>query len=401
MRAISGAQGPGPDGRPRPRAGGRRRRRARRSIGARLAAAAAALAVLAGLVVLANVTGVLPSSLASRALPPLLGGPSPVARTADDPARAPGRPAPAPLQVGVVGSQAPQAADQVASLGAHVMRDEFTTSTTVEQLAPVVDRLAARGIRLQPLVGWDNGSPAPDLTAVARWAAAFGPGGSHWAGRTDVDPSVAMTDIELGNENAFYYKSGLPDDADYHALGTAYGRRSVEAARAVNRANPAVGVLVELESADGKRSSWIDDTLNAGGPDLVRLMHGPVIHPYGPDWQQKIDRDTGFLRAHGVTMPFFVTEWGISSDNGPALSGNYDFPVDLTYDRAGALLSTALDRMGAEPAKVRQVLLYQLGDQRDPGSDAEREHYFGLFRRDGSDKGAYTAAVRSACRRFP
>jgi hypothetical protein len=264
-----------------------------------------------------------------------------------------------------------------------------------------VDRLAARGIRLQPLVGWDNGAPAPDLTAVARWAAAFGPGGSHWAGRTDVDPSVAMTDIELGNENAFYYKSGLPDDDQYHALGTAYGRRSVEAARAVNRANPAVGVLVELESADGKQSSWIDDTLDAGGPDLVRLMHGPVIHPYGPDWQQKIDRDTGFLRAHGISMPFFVTEWGISSDNGPALSDNYDFPVDLTYDRAGALLSTALDRMNTQPAKVRQVLLYQLGDQRDPGADAEREHYFGLFRRDGSDKGAYTAAVRSACRRFP
>ncbi len=408
MRAISGDQGPADRPRPRPRAGGRRRRRARRGVGARLAAAAAVLAVLAGLVVLANVTGVLPSSLASRALPPLLSGgdPSPVARAADDPtgATAPGagtgRAAAPRMQVGVVGSQAPQAAGQVASLGAHVMRDEFTPSTTVDQLAPVVDRLAARGIRLQPLVGWEDGSPAPDLTAVAQWAAAFGPGGSHWAGRP-VDPSVAMTDIELGNENAFYYKSGLPDDDHYHALGTAYGQRSVEAARAVNRANPAVGVLVELESADGKQSSWIDDTLNAGGPDLVRLMHGPVIHPYGPDWQEKIDRDAGFLRAHRVTMPFFVTEWGISTDNGPALTDNYDWPVDLTYDRAGGLLSTALDRMGAEPGRIRQVLLYQLGDQRASGTDTEREHYFGLLTSDGADKGAYTAAVRAACRRFP
>ena len=57
--------------------------------------------------------------------------------------------------------------------------------------------------------------------------------------------------------------------------------------------------------------------------------------------------------------------------------------------------------MGGEPQRIRQVLLYQLGDQRDPGTDTEREHYFGLFRSDGSDKGAYTAAVRTLCRRFP
>jgi hypothetical protein len=323
------------------------------------------------------------------------GSPSPVASAA------PGAPrATLPLQLGVVGSQAPQAPDQIAGLGAHVMRDEFTAANTVEQLAPIVDRLAARGIRLQPLVGWDDGSPAPDLTAVARWAAAFGPGGTHWAGRP-VDPAVAMTDIELGNENAFYYKSGLPDDARYHQLATAYGQRAVAAARAVHAANPAVGVLVELESADSERSTWIDDTLAAGGPDLVRLMHGPVIHPYGPDWQQKIDRDRGFLGRHGVTAPFYVTEWGISSDNGTSLSDNYDWPVDLTYDRAGALLTTAIDRMAAQPDRVRQVLLYQLGDQRDPRENTNREHYFGLLRHDGSDKGGYTAAVRALCRRFP
>jgi hypothetical protein len=302
------------------------------------------------------------------------------------------------LQLGVVGSQAPQAPDEIHALGAHVMRDEFTAGTTVEQLAPIVDALAARGIRLQPLVGWDDGTPAPDLTAVARWAAAFGPGGTHWAGRSD---ATAMTDIELGNENAFYYKSGVPDDDRYHALARAYGARAADAARAVHAANPAVGVLVELESADSERSTWIDDTLAAGGPDLVHLMHGPVIHPYGPDWQAKIDRDRGFLRARGVTAPFFVTEWGISSDDGADLSDNYDWPTDLTYDRAGALLRTAVTAMAGEPDRVRQVLLYQVFDQRDPGEDTDREHYFGLVRHDGSDKGGYTAAVRDLTGRYP
>ena len=147
-------------------------------------------------------------------------------------------------------------------------------------------------------------------------------------------------------------------------------------------------------------STWIDDTLAAGGPDLVRLLHAPVIHAYGPNWRSKLDQNFRFLAARGVHKPYAMTEWGISTDDGADLDDNYDWPTDLTYDRAGSLLTDAVNQMSSLRNELGQVLLFQLHDQRDPGTDTDREHYFGLLRLDGSVKGAYTAAARTAYGRY-
>jgi len=359
------------------------------------------VALVLGVVVVVLVVGALLLAGSLGGLLRLDGARSPAPPAGADPVAAaatrPPPPGTRPFEVGVVGSEDPASSDQVAGLGARVARAEFTADTTVEELAPLVGSLAQRGIRLQPLVGWGNGTPAPDLTGVARWASAFGPRGSFWAGRSD---AVAMIDIELGNENAFYYKSGVPEDARYRGLATAYGRRAVDAARAVDRANPAVGLLVELEAGDSESPAWIDGTLSAGGPDLVRLLHAPAIHPYGPDWRAKLDRSFRYVAKWGVHKPFALTEWGIATDDGVSLTDNYDYPTDLTYAQAARLLSTAVREMSALPGEVQQVILYQVHDQRDPGTDTEREHYFGLLRLDGSNKGELTAAARDAYGRF-
>jgi len=352
-----------------------------------------AVLVVAGLVI----AGVVALAGASPSTAPAAAPAGGAAAAGSSSARANPGAAGRPFQLGIVGSEDPGNVDQVSGLGARLMRAEFTPDTTVEQLEPLVAATAARGIRLQPLVGWDDGTPTPDLTAVSRWAAAFGPRGTFWAGRSD---ATAITDIELGNENSFSYKSGDVAKSTYRDLATTYGHRAADAARAVDAANPAVGVLVELESGDTDKSTWIDAALGAGGPDLVRLLHAPVTHAYGPDWRRELDQDFRFVAKWGLSKPFFMTEWGISTDNGPALSDNYDFPTDLTYAAAAALLAGNVDQMATVPGELKQVLLYQVHDQREPGETTDREGYFGIVNADGAHKGPYTAVARNDFRRF-
>jgi hypothetical protein len=275
-----------------------------------------------------------------------------------------------------------------------VERLEFSANADI---GPAVEAASAAGVRLQPLVGWANGSPPPDLTVLAGWAAKYGPGGSYWAGKSD---AYAITDIELGNENSFTYKSGEANSAKYGDLATQYGSAAVKAAHAVTAANPKVGVLVELDDGNTGSSTWIDNTLVAGGPDLIALMHGPVIHAYGPAWQTHVSRDVGFLRAKGVTQPYYMTEWGISTDNGTQLYDNYGFPKNLTYDAAASLLTANVEKMAQDTAAIHQVLIYKVNDDGQSSASGDREDYFGLKRTDGSSKGSLTAAATALFTKF-
>ena len=304
--------------------------------------------------------------------------------------------APARLQMGVVAAVPGQLRD-VRALGGRVVRAEYTIATPLEEITAAVRAAAAEGIRLQPLVGWPDGTPAPDLTPLAEWARVLGPGGTLWANGSD---EFAITEIELGNENSFSYKSGDVRKDEYRDLAAAYGRAARDAAVAINAANPRVGVLVELESGDTDSPRWVDGVLSHGGDDLVRLMRAPVIHAYGPDWQQEIEADRARLATWGVHIPYWMTEWGIATDNGNALTDNYGFPTDLSYDQAGALLRSNLGAMASRPDLLRQVLLYQLLDQRPHGATSDREGYFGLLPQNAPDKGAYTAAARDAMTRY-
>lgn len=303
-------------------------------------------------------------------------------------------PAAAGLELGVVGWVDQQAAQQcgTSNLGAPVMRAEFTIGQ-LTLATTVADYCNAAGIRLQPLIGWDNGTPAPDLTGLATWASTLGPGGSHWGGAS---PVAAIREIELGNENSMFYKSGLPGDAGYQSLATTYGNRALAAAQAINTANPAVGVLVELEGGDSNQSVWIDKVLTAGGATLKSLMRGPVIHLYGPAWQTKLDLNRGFLAAQGVTKPYYITETGISSDNGRNLSDNFGYPTNLTYSQAAVRHQAAIEGMAGQPSKIKQAIIYNNHDTANPGASNDREAYFGITTAPFGDKGAITTYFRTA-----
>jgi hypothetical protein len=301
------------------------------------------------------------------------------------------------LEVGVVSNDDRGLLVQAGRLGAHVVRVEFDAATaTPEEFGRVVALASANHVRLQPLVGWDAGRPPPDLTFVAEWARRFGPGGTGWHGAAQANP---ITDIELGNENAFSYKSGDPRTSGYRDLARKYGERVASAARAVRAANPAVGVLAELERGDSGAAIWMAEAVRAGGEELTQLIRGVTVHAYGPDWRKTVFATAADLQKVGVRKPIYMTEWGIATDDGRQLDDNYGWPKALTYATAAEMLGAAVGEMEQDSHLIRQVLLYQIRDQRPPGT-GKREDYFGLTRWDGSDKGALTIVVRSIFDRY-
>lgn len=301
-----------------------------------------------------------------------------------------------PFQVGAVANADGKAAADVQNLGATLLRVEFGVETPLDEVEAAVAAAAAARVRLQPLIGWAGGEPAPDLTFLAEWARRFGPEGSFWSGGNG---DYAITEIELGNENSYTYKSGDVDRERYGKLAREYGRRALAAARTVRAANPRVGVLVELESGGTNVDAWVAGVLESGGTELVDLMRGPVVHAYGPDWRAKLAREQAMLARHGVAEPYFVTEWGVAADDGAQLDDNYGFPRDLTYAQAGRILDDTITTMSSLQTVVRQVLLYQIRDQRPPGT-GHREHYFGLLTVTGADKGELTSRARALLARF-
>jgi hypothetical protein len=304
---------------------------------------------------------------------------------------------PVGFEIGVNGYDSTDAIDRVASVNGKVVRVEFTADASNKaNLQRDVDEGVAKGVRIQPLVGWNNGSPAPDLTFLADWASTFGPGGTYWTGKPNPLP---ITEFELGNENSYFYKSGDVTGSGYTNLATAYGQRAVAAARAVNAANSKVGVLVELADGDTKQPTWINAVLAAGGPDLIQLMHGPVMHLYGPQWQARLDAARGWLAAKGVTAPYWVTEWGISSNNGANLTDNFGYPTNMTYAQAGAELTKVMDAMAAQPTKIHELMIYQHSDYST--GDNNREHYFGILSDSGGPKGDYTTEAKAELAKHP
>jgi hypothetical protein len=89
----------------------------------------------------------------------------------------------------------------------------------------------------------------------------------------------------------------------------------------------------------------------------------------------------------------------VASDNGRCLSDNYGWDKCMTYAAAAsALHSTVADMRSLYGARMHAFFVYQGHDQRVTGASSEREHYFGALRNDQSDKGAYSAEVRSLLR---
>jgi hypothetical protein len=290
----------------------------------------------------------------------------------------------------------------ITKLSAKHVRMEFDINTKVSDIAPIVLQYAQAGIQPMLLAGFQGRTPtAAEAQNLATWAAAFGPGGTFWQGK-NVDPSTAVTRIEFGNEtNNPYQYSGwtLADDwyknSQYLALAKEYARQAKNAAIAVTAANPKVGILAVGDQYSGY-TTWINAMFDAV-PDLANYVAGWTVHPYGPQWQVPMDNMLAAMKARGAAeKPLYVTEWGVSSDNGRCLSDNFGYDKCMTYATAATTLKTAIAGMRARyGARLASVFLYSTVDQRSTGASTDREHYFGAMKNDNTPKGAYTDEVVS------
>ncbi len=233
------------------------------------------------------------------------------------------------------GNQAPQVASEIHTLGATWEREDLAWSEVEPQpgvynWAPFESVLAtaqANGITILPIVGyapsWTSPSNAAAYAEFVKAAVArFGPG-----------TSANLQWWELWNEPYFAYawsnKTPEPE---------AYARDAVAAAQAARSVAPSVKLLIsadyEVSPQTGGstpwETSWIDDMFTAE-PSLGQWINGISVHPYGDDpstplaqtggyedssgqWAfQRIDTIREKFLAHGVNLPFWITEAGWST----------------------------------------------------------------------------------------
>jgi hypothetical protein len=330
--------------------------------------------------------------------------------TSPAPAPTTNAPAPAPstsatFRTGIVsGAAVNWELPFVKQLGAHAARMEFDIETPAADLAPYVDAYAKAGIQPLLLAGFQGHMPtAAQARNLATWAAAYGPGGTFWAGK-GYAASTAVTSIEFGNESnqAWQYPTlaGDPDwakTAFYADLATQYALRFRDAREAMRTANPDVGLLA-IGDTPGNWSTWMDNAFRAV-PEFASLVSGWVVHPYGPAsrWQPIVDNAIAQTAAHGApsTIPLYVTEYGVASDDGRCLDDNYGWNTCMTYDQAAGALTSSIAAMRSRyGSRLRAVYLYQAHDQKNPTTSTGREGYFGGLTLSGAVKGAYTTAVK-------
>jgi hypothetical protein len=309
------------------------------------------------------------------------------------------------FEVGVVaGSALTFERPFIQKLGAHTARMEFEIGTPTSQMAPIVEAYARAGIRPLLLASFHGTLPTTtEAQNLASWAATFGPGGTLWQGKS-FPAGTAVTDIEFGNETSFAYQySDTSNASNWYALSSyaaraqSYALRFKDAQIAIGAANSKVGLLAQADDGDSGSSAWIDNMF-AAVPDLAGRVAGWTVHPYGPRWQLKIDKLVSSTAAHGAsdTIPIFVTEWGLASDNGRCLSDNYGWNTCMTFSEASTTLSSTVGAMKARyGSRLAAFYLYQAHDQAAPGTSTNRESYFGAFQSNEAPKGAYTTTVES------
>lgn len=279
------------------------------------------------------------------------------------------------------------------TLKAKLVRIEFPVGDTPSQMEPVIAAYARVGIRVLPLAGFYGSMPtSAQARGLAAWASAFGPGGSFWAGRSDGD--LAIQDIEVGNETSYGYQYGdNAGEPSYQARARTYAIRVKEAAEAIDGTSHHVGVLAQEDDWTG---DWANGMFEAV-PNLGSYVAGWTIHPYGPDWEGRIQDLIKQTASHGApaSIPIDITEWGLATDNGRCLTDNYEWNPCMTYEEAGNALTRTVSTMRQTlGSRFGIFIVYQVRDQQpSTASTNEREAYFGALQHELEPKGAFTTAV--------
>jgi hypothetical protein len=273
------------------------------------------------------------------------------------------------------GSQAPQVASEVNSLGANWAREDLAWSEAEPQrgvfdwtsFESVIATARANGLTILPIVGYAPSWTTPDdATAYGEFVKAavarFGPG-----------TEANLQWWELWNEPYFSYawsnKTPEPE---------AYARDAVAAAEAARSVAPSVKLLISADYEDSTQTggstpwetSWIDDMF-AAEPNLGQWINGVAAHPYGDDpsqplaeaggWKdasgnwafQRIDNIRAKFLAHGVNVPFWLTEagWSTWESSEAAQAKNYADLITQVKARpwVRALFPFCLREFSAEP----------------------------------------------------
>jgi hypothetical protein len=281
------------------------------------------------------------------------------------------------------------------SLGARTARLLYPIGTSAASMATVIDAYARAGVR--PLLVADFYGRLPSTAEsqnVATWARAYGPGGTFWAGKT-YPANTAVNRIEFGHETSYAHQFADYSLSTYSARAQTYALRFKDAQVATKAANPNVGLLAQGDNAVNQ-TAWVVNMFRAV-PDLGSRAAGWTIHPYGPNWKTRIDSTITSTRTAGSPdLPIWVTEWGLTTDNGRCLSDNYGYGKCLTYAQAATTLHTALTGMRSTyGSRLGAFYLYQAHDQATTGTQTGREYYFGALQSRGQAKGAYTTEVKA------
>ena len=308
-------------------------------------------------------------------------------------------PTPTPVdgsfRMGVVGGSAHQyELSFLKALGVHTARIEFSVGTAASSLASDIDAYAKAGIRPLLLATFYGRNPTTaEAQNLANWAKAYGPGGTFWVGKT-YPANTAVTQIEFGNETSYTYQFSDNSSGSFASRAQTYAQRARDAVTAIRAANPNVGLLVQGDNAQ-QQTAWVQNMFKAV-PNLGDLAAGWTIHPYGPSWATRIDSTINSTKTAGSRdLPIWVTEWGLSTDNGRCLSDNYGFNKCMTYGEAATTLHSALSGMKSRyGSRLDGFYLYQAHDQYASGTQSGREAYFGALQSNGTAKGAYTTEVK-------
>jgi hypothetical protein len=285
-------------------------------------------------------------------------------------------------------------------LGADVMRLEFDVGTPASALRGSVAAVAGQGVQALLLAGFHGRMPTEaEARNLAGWAAEFGPGGSFWNGRAD--GHLAVRQIEFGNETSYSYQYGDTwSDQSYKDRAKLYATRFAQARAAIAATGRQVGLLAQADDGGTGSAAWVDSMFDAV-PNLAQLVDGWTVHPYGPRgvWEPKLDRLIAQTAANGApgTIPIDITEYGLSSNNGVALTDNYGWPVNQTFAEAGSALDSTVSGMRADPAigpRLRLFMLYSAYDLNASLGPNNRERFFGALADTLADKGAYSAEAR-------
>lgn len=305
------------------------------------------------------------------------------------------------LQPGMVFNADLGAADAGVILGADVMRVEFIYGTAVGAMEATFDYYADRGIRILLLAGGGVSPTQADAENMGNWAQHFGPGGDFWVAR-GTDGELAVQHIEWGNEISYSYRSGTRGSPGYVAIAANYATRFQQAYNDITATGKNVGLLCIADADGSDNASWVNTLFNTV-PSIASLVAarggGWTCHTYGPTYPTRLATTASAVANRGApaSIPIDVTEIGVSTDNGRALSDNYGWPVNLTYAQAATTLGNQVTAMrsGPQGSRIRHLMVYQTRDQAATGAITGREGYFGGLQNNLAAKGVYTTQVQT------